>query len=317
MADLITSLNAWLFGLGGAFVAFACAQELLQYSLSEKLKKQAQTRPNELQLDSDPISVLKPVNSRLELHLYLQSLSSRFRDVQEFGKSQILIAMTASVFVFSLLLFSFATQSLFLAFFVSIAITGAAGLFLLQYFENERRLLISKHLPQAFDGLIRCLRSGFDLNRSILIVSDETIPLLRSEFRRALRERDFGQSLDEAIRHMSIRLKSADLAFFATLISVQERSGGPLVYALDSLSQILKDRERLRQKRMSASAESRMSAAILGGLPILVAAALLAFNPAYRETLFYTQSGRLLLVVALALLGIGSFVMYRLVKSET
>jgi tight adherence protein B len=317
MTDLITNLNGWLFGLGGALVAFACAQEILQLSIKKKLKKQGYSRPDQSPLARDPSSIMQPSISRSELHLYLKSLSSRLRDVKEFGKSKILITMTGGVFVLSLFLFSFATQSLLITLVTSIAITGMSGIFLLQYFENERRLLISKHLPQAFDGLIRCLRSGFDLNRSILIVSDETIPLLRSEFRRALRERDFGQSLDEAVRHMSIRLKSADLAFFATLISVQERSGGPLVYALDSLSQILKDRERLRQKKMSASAESRMSAAILGGLPILVATALLAFNPAYRDTLFYTQSGRLLLLVALALLSIGSFVMYRLVKSET
>lgn len=174
---------------------------------------------------------------------------------------------------------------------------------------------ISKALPVAIDGLIRCLKAGFDLSRSLSIIRDEVSPELQIEFDLMLRNRDLGQSLGDAMYFMADRLKSREALFLASLIAVQERSGGPLMQALEALSQILKDRDRLRLKRMVASAEARMSALILGGLPVVIAALLLSTNPSYRMILLETQSGRLALALCLSLLGIGSFVMYRMVRS--
>jgi tight adherence protein B len=116
--------------------------------------------------------------------------------------------------------------------------------------------------------------------------------------------------------HLADRLRNPETLFLATLIAIQERSGGPLIEALTSLSQILRDRERLQQKRMVASAEARMSALILGGLPVLVASLLFTSNPTYRETLLNSQSGRGFLLLAGILLITGSVVMYRMIRID-
>lgn len=173
---------------------------------------------------------------------------------------------------------------------------------------------VLKAFPNAVDGLIRCLKSGFDLGRSLTIVSDELPPELRHEFKMMSRNRNLGQSLGDAMYFLASRLRSREALFLATLVAVQERTGGPLVNALESLSQILKDRERLRQKRLVASAEAKTSALVLGGLPVAVAALLFATNPSYRDILLETQTGRAALALGITLLLIGSLVMQRMVR---
>lgn len=175
---------------------------------------------------------------------------------------------------------------------------------------------VTNALPQAVDGLIRCLKAGFDLSRSLTIVSSEVAPELEREFGRLIRNRDLGQSIGDAMFHLADRLRNPETLFLATLIAIQERSGGPLIEALTSLSQILRDRERLRQKRMVASAEARMSALILGGLPVLISSLLFASNPSYRDTLLNSQSGRGFLALAGILLLSGSLTMYRMIRVD-
>lgn len=173
---------------------------------------------------------------------------------------------------------------------------------------------VLKSFPNAVDGLIRCLKAGFDLSRSLTIVSDELPRELQYEFKMMIRNRNLGQSLGDAMYFLASRLRSREAFFLATLIAVQERTGGPLVIALESLSQILKDRERLRQKRLVASSEARMSAMILGGLPVAVAVLLFSTNPSYRDVLLETQTGRAALFLGFTLLLIGSIVMHRMIR---
>jgi tight adherence protein B len=174
--------------------------------------------------------------------------------------------------------------------------------------------IVLKSFPSAVDGLIRCLKAGFDLSRSLTIVSDELPRELQYEFKIMIRNRNLGQSLGDAMYFLASRLQSREAMFLATLIAVQEKTGGPLVHALESLSQILKDRERLRQKRLVASAEARMSAMILGGLPVAVALLLFATNPSYRDILLETQTGRAALILGVILLVMGSIVMHRMIR---
>lgn len=310
----MTKFSTFTFILGLTVIIAVLYDQIifvyLHYKLTSLYHDSDQKRDSYFSLpDSD-----KRISKIALLFNHVLNFVGQFRNSDPRGVVAMTIAclsLLSSVLIF-LLFHSFAIAM------IAISIVSCILSVLWMVYENhKRRLLLAKELPQALDGLIRCLRSGMDFNRSLSIVTEESSPLLSAELRRVLRERDLGQALDISVRNMAMRLKSSELAFLAALISVQERSGGPLIQALNSLSQILKDRERLRLKRMSASAEARMSAGILGGLPLLIALGLFSVNPSYRVALLETQSGRLFLLLALGLLCIGTFVMYRLVKAES
>lgn len=303
------SFNSSIFFFGLILVAFAGIEIAHDYLLYLRLRHK---RFSKVQNSKDSgVQAKYSVDQAGEKFRLL-----RFNEIEFYGKMNFVITVTLLFFITALSSLFWITNSILIAFAISTTSSFCVFYFQIQYIERQRQIAIMENLPQAIDGLVRCLGSGLDLNKSLTIVADEASTELQSEFRYLLRNRDLGQSLGDAFDAMAHRLKSRDIAFLASLIAIQERSGGPLVLALESLSHILKDRERLRRKRMTASAEARMSALILGGLPVLVATALFTFNPSYRDVLIHTQSGRLFLLLALILLLIGSFVMYRMVRLD-
>lgn len=305
-----------IFCLGFAFASISIveifSELILAFRLKQKLIGQSDVLPTGPKRLTDRHSSLafhairNPIGF---MRFYISSIDDHDRKAAILTTT-ILTFLTIAGTVF------WAIQSIFSAF--NLGILGAVAIFYFQirYYERQHHLAIMAALPQAVDGLIRCLSSGFDMNRSLTIVAEESPSALRSEFRYLLRNRDYGQSLGHAFDVMAQRLKSPDISFLASLIAVQERSGGRMAEALESLSSLLKDREKLRQKRMTASAEARMSALILGGLPVLVAASLFSFNTNYREVLIGTEAGRLFLLLGVTLLIIGTYVMYRMVRMD-
>ena len=66
----------------------------------------------------------------------------------------------------------------------------------------------------------------------------------------------------------------------------------------------------------SLSAEGRLSAWILGLLPVLFTVYLVLVKPDYVGVLYQTQLGRLLSLIGLLLLGVGTVWMTRVIKVE-
>ncbi len=78
----------------------------------------------------------------------------------------------------------------------------------------------------------------------------------------------------------------------------------------------LRERAATRRQVRTLSAEGRLSAYILIGLPILVAGALLTFRRAYLEPLWTTTPGLVMVAGALVLMVIGTFWMRKVVTVE-
>jgi tight adherence protein B len=71
----------------------------------------------------------------------------------------------------------------------------------------------------------------------------------------------------------------------------------------------------MRLKAKAVSAEERMSAYILSGLPFLVVAALLVMSPSYLRPLIADRRGNWILGVAIGGMGTGLFIMRQMMNS--
>ena len=74
----------------------------------------------------------------------------------------------------------------------------------------------------------------------------------------------------------------------------------------------LRDREQAEHELVAMSAETRLSAWILGLLPIGVGAFLIATNPSYFMRMWNDETGRMLIFSAAGLQLIGVGLLYRL-----
>jgi tight adherence protein B len=111
-------------------------------------------------------------------------------------------------------------------------------------------------------------------------------------------------------------MDSQDFAWIVMAIRIHREVGGNLSEILTTVATTIRERERLRRQVRGLSAEGRLSAWILGGLPPLFATYLIFVRPQYIKPLFTDPIGVTLLVVMVALMGIGIVWLSRIVKVE-
>jgi tight adherence protein B len=136
------------------------------------------------------------------------------------------------------------------------------------------------------------------------------------EFQRITNSVKLGQTLEEALWDGSRRLDTPTFKFFIISLSVQRETGGNLAETLENLADVLRKRQQLQLKIKAMSSEARASAYIIGSLPFIMFSILFLMNRSYISTLFTDPRGIFVMGIGLAMIGLGAFVMSKLVKFE-
>lgn len=170
--------------------------------------------------------------------------------------------------------------------------------------------------PEAIDLIIRGLRSGLPVPESIRIVGQEFNGPVGVEFSRISDRIRFGQTLEDALWDAVKRIDLPDFKFFVVSLSVQRETGGNLAETLENLSNILRQRRQMKLKIKAMSSEARASAMILGALPFLMFAIMMAINSEYVMTLFTDPRGLIMVGFAFACLALGVGIMWKMVRFE-
>lgn len=169
-----------------------------------------------------------------------------------------------------------------------------------------RRLArIEEQLPDAADFIARALRAGHSFSNVLQIVGNELSEPLSGEFRNAREEINYGVPLGEALHNMAARIPLTDLRYLVIAILIQRETGGNLAEILTNISHIIRGRLQLAAKVRVLSAEGRMSAWILGLLPLAVGGMLVLVNRTYVMVLWTDPVGVKLLWTALVMIVIG------------
>jgi tight adherence protein B len=183
--------------------------------------------------------------------------------------------------------------------------------------ERRRKEAFSDQLPEALQLIASSLRSGFSLAQAIdAVVQDSSPGPLSVELGRAMTEVRLGADLDEALERAAERVESEDLAWAVMAMRIQRETGGNLAEILETTVETLRERERLRRQVRALSAEGRLSAYILIGMPFAMAAWLLLMRRDYISALWTTPLGIAMLLGAAVLMAIGTFWMARWIKVE-
>ena len=112
------------------------------------------------------------------------------------------------------------------------------------------------------------LRSGRSLAGSIELAADELSPPLGGSFRRVVDRVALGERLEDALRVWSSEVGGPDARVTGGVLGLHRRTGGALSAALDGLASTLRARRSAARELRSLTAQARLSAAILGLLPI-------------------------------------------------
>jgi len=190
---------------------------------------------------------------------------------------------------------------------------GVIPFVFLRWKRRRKTSKIERYMPDAMELLARSLRAGHTLPGSLDLVSQEIPGPLGAEMRITFEEQKLGLSMPQAFRRMGERVASQDLRYFVTAVIIQSETGGNLSEILENIGLIIRDRLKLKGKVKGLTAEGRFSALILSLLPFITFLALYFFNQKYVMTLFRDPMGPKLITGALISIGIGIFIMKRMV----
>jgi len=167
------------------------------------------------------------------------------------------------------------------------------------------RRAFESQLPDVLDLLASSMEAGHSLLTALQLVAEDAAEPLGSEFARVLSETEVGRPLLEAFDAMAVRLDVQDLDWTVEGIRIQSEVGGRLSEMLRTLAGFMRAREEVRRELLALIAEGKLSAYVLGALPILMLLFMSLTAKTYVKTLYTTNAGHVLLGAA-AVMMVGS-----------
>lgn len=181
---------------------------------------------------------------------------------------------------------------------------------------KRRQKKFTQNFAEAIDILVRGIRSGLPVGECLTIIGREMPDPVGPEFKLIVEGQRLGMTLEEAMGKAVIRMPTSELKYFAIVLSIQQQTGGNLADTLAKLSDVLRSRKRMRDRIQAMSSEAKSSAGIIGSLPVIVGGLLSVIAPDYISTLFFTDTGHLLLGIGACIMGFGVFVMRQMINFD-
>jgi tight adherence protein B len=179
---------------------------------------------------------------------------------------------------------------------------------------NQRIQTFERQIPEALDLMGRALRAGHAFPTAVKMVADEMPNPIAHEFRVMFDETNFGIPANDALMRMADRVPVDDVRYFVIAVMIQRESGGNLAELLDNISAIVRGRLKLLGEVRTLSAEGKMSAWVLGSLPMVLALVVNLVNPKFMSVLWTDPMGLKLVGGALFMMFLGVLVMRNIIK---
>jgi tight adherence protein B len=181
---------------------------------------------------------------------------------------------------------------------------------------SQRQKKMAEQLADVMSILASSLRAGHSFLQALDQVANEIKDPSASEFHRVVSEIRLGRSVDDAMVEMADRIGSEDMRWAVMAVNIQRQVGGNLAEVLDIVANTVRERAYIHRQVKVLSAEGRISIGILSALPFGIFFYLWFVNPEYIGLLFTRTMGLIMLIGGLALMGLGIFIMTRIVRID-
>jgi tight adherence protein B len=205
-------------------------------------------------------------------------------------------------------------QNLLYAALTFVFFSAVVPLLWLNILRGRRQKKFGEQFPDALDIIVRSLRAGHPVPVAITMVGREMADPCGTEFGIVADEVTYGADLEGAMRNLYFRVGQDDLPLFVTAVAIQGSTGGNLSEILENLSGVIRLRFKMRRKVRALASEGRASAMILAALPIAIFGMIHMVSPDFYGSVWHHDMTKIALAGAAAWMGVGIFIMYRMVN---
>ncbi|MBR9829686.1 MAG: type II secretion system protein F [Oceanospirillales bacterium] len=170
-------------------------------------------------------------------------------------------------------------------------------------------------LPAMLDHMIRSLKSGRTLAEALSLAVAASPAPLHQALGRSQRFIERGGSLEEAMEGFAELYNRTEFRLLALAIRINQKYGGNAVEVLGNLISQIREKDKSSRQLKAMTGETRISALVLGGLPVSLAAYIFISNPDFFMGLWQDPSGKLVLLSAFIFQVLGSLALWRMLRS--
>ena len=181
---------------------------------------------------------------------------------------------------------------------------------------QRRQKAFINQLGDMLTMIANALRAGFSFMQALDHIANEMDDPVKTEVRRVVMDVNVGLPLEDALNNMTERINSPDFNLVVAAVLIQRQVGGNLAQILDTISETIDERVRMRREISALTAQGRMSGMVLGCLPFGLAIILQIISPGYLEPLFSNPMGQAALAGSGVLMLIGFVVIRKIVNIE-
>jgi len=196
------------------------------------------------------------------------------------------------------------------------ALAGGAtviALWLVTRMQSRQRAIV-RQLPSFLDGLVRLVALGNSVPAAFQYALQTTDAPLRACLDQVSRMLRTGVEIDRAMQTIADQYRIREFELVGSVLRLSVRYGGRADLMLERMAAFMRDLEQAERELAAMSAETRLSAWVLGLLPVGLACFMVAANPRYFAQMWGTPSGRDTMYAALLLQIVGSVWLHRLAR---
>lgn len=305
-----------VIAVSAAFVLYSAILILFTDTPKQRVKKRLNQLAENVELEYIHDAVLNEKKKRRKMKAKPKLVSRRFEDSLALSGIHISAQEYVALWIFLTLGPGLVgiMLNMDLVAVLGICVVGfAIPPIMVQRSRSKQQQLFNKQLGESLTIMSNCMRSGYSFQQAMHSISKEMQPPVSTEFGRVVREINYGATLEQALNNMSQRVNSKDFDLLISAVITSAQVGANLSEILDTISETITDRIRLREEVRVFSAQGRMSGIIIGLLPVFVILFLMILNPTYLTDFVNHPIGKLLLIASVFLEVIGFILINRIV----
>lgn len=201
-----------------------------------------------------------------------------------------------------------------LAAFAALVAGATLAVFWLVSRMQKRRLRIVRQLPSFLDGIVRLVTLGNSVPAAFQATLQTTEAPLRGCLDHVSRMLRSGVEIDRAMVSIATLYRIKEFELVGSVLRLSVKYGGRADVMLDRMAVFMRDLEQAERELVAMSAETRLSAWVLGALPVGIGSFVIATNPKYFSAMWLDPTGRQLVYLAFILQIAGGYWLYRLAR---
>lgn len=181
---------------------------------------------------------------------------------------------------------------------------------------DRRREAFTEQLGDCLTTVANALRAGYSFQQAMSVIANEMEPPISEEFAVVTNDIARGLPLKDALERMNERVGSSDFDLVVTAVLIQREVGGNLAQILDTISDTINDRIRMKREILTLTAQGRFSAIILFLLPFAAGAYMYFVNHDNFMLLFEEPVGQIAIIASFVMAIIGFIVIRKIVDID-